>query len=238
MVWFKIFGVAQFMVNRLIAFNIRRILRSKNQVAALDRDYCNWSNYVLKTFNVDLKVTGRENIPVGGSRKWVMMSNHQSQLDIPCIVATMNRRVGFVAKRELGNIPVLSYFMHQVGCIFIDRSDRRGAHLALEKAAKEMGENPIMIFPEGTRSKDAILLPIKQGGCRLAQLADALILPIKIEGTRNAGENRKKNSILPFPVELKIFPVLETRGLEEGKAGFNKIKDYIEQCWNSPSAHN
>lgn len=226
------------MVNRIIALMIRRILKSKNQVAALDRDYINWAHYILKTFNLDVKISGAENIPVGGNRKWVIMSNHQSQLDIPCIVYTMNRRLGFVAKRELGKIPVLSYFMYEVGCVFIDRSDRRSAHLALEKAAKEMGENPIVIFPEGTRSKDGNFLPIKQGGCRLAQLADALILPIKIEGTRNAGENRKKNMSNRFSVELKIFPVLETRGLEDGKAGFNKIKDYIEQCWKSPSAPN
>lgn len=234
--WVKIFKVSQFMVDKLIRFTLRRMFGTKNQVEALDRDYRNWSNYVLKVFEVKLGIVGKEHIPKGGNRKWVIMANHQSQLDIPCLVSSMDQRLGFVAKRELSRIPVLSYFMHQVGCVFIDRADRRSAHLALEKAAQEMGQTPIVVFPEGTRSKDGNFLPIKQGGCRLAQLADALILPVKISGTRNAGENRTSNSQKAYPVQLQIFPVLDTRGLEDGKPGFNHIKEYLEKCWNSSSA--
>jgi len=219
----------------LLAFTWRRLIRARNQDAGLDRDYQVWSRYVLEVFQIDLAISGRENIPGPGSRKLVIMSNHQSQLDIPCLVVTMNRRIGFVAKRELSRVPVLNYFMHQLGCVIIDRSDGRGAQQVLEKAAREMGANPLVVFPEGTRSKDGQLLPIKQGGCRLAILADAVILPVYIQRTRDAAENRKQKDRSVVLVSLHVFPVLDTRGLIEGKAGFNQIKEYLEQCWHSPS---
>jgi 1-acyl-sn-glycerol-3-phosphate acyltransferase len=244
-VYFRFLKVAISMFLYLIKFTWRRLVGVKNQDAILDQDYRIWSRYFLDVFDIQLKVIGRENIPDRvatntqksnlKSRKLVIMSNHQSQLDIPSLVTAMDCRVGFVAKRELGRIPMLGFFMSKVGCVFIDRSDSRSAHKVLEKAAQEMGFNPLVVFPEGTRSKDGKILPLKQGGCRLALLADALILPVLIQGTRDAAENRKPNSRIPIPVTLRMFPVLDTRELQDGKAAFVKIKDYLESCWQSPS---
>ncbi len=239
----------------LLTFTWRRLIRAENQDATLDRDYRLWSRYVLDVFGIDLTISGRENIPAPGSRKLVIMSNHQSQLDIPCLVTVMDRRIGFVAKRELSRIPVLNYFMQKVGCVFIDRADRRSAQMVLERAAREMGDNPLVVFPEGTRSKDGNLLPLKQGGCRLAILADAVILPVLIQGTRDAGESRPtrsraaksrtsksqmsgrsaSNGSATIPVSLRLFPVFDSRGLGDGKAAFNQIRDYVEKCWRSPN---
>ncbi len=238
--YLRISRVAWFMFKCLVAFNWRRFVHAKNQDALLDQDYKDWSKYVLGNFDVDLTVTGREHIPVPNrtgeeKRKLVIMSNHQSQLDIPALVMALDRRLGFVAKRELARIPILGYFMVQVGCIFIDRSDGRGANIVLEKAALEMGATPLVIFPEGTRSKDSGFLPLKQGGCRLASLADAIILPVLIQGTRNAAEARQDRTRVRKPARLRIFPVLDTRGLGEGKTAFIKIKDHLEKCWHSPN---
>ena len=140
-----------------------------------------------------------------------------------------------MAKQELQRIPVLGYFMIKIGCIFIDRSDGRGASQVLEKTAKEMGTDPLTIFPEGTRSKDGGFLPIKQGGCRLAILADAIILPVLIQGTRNAGESRVEVSKALIPASLRFFPTLDTRDLGGGKGSYIKIKEYLEKCWQNPS---
>lgn len=247
----RIAKVSWFMFFCLLTFTWRRIIRAPNQDATLDRDYRLWSKYVLETFQIELTMTGRLHIPAPGGRKLVIMSNHQSQLDIPCLVTAMDRRIGFVAKRELSRIPVLNYFMKQVGCVFIDRADRRSAQLVIERAAREMGDNPLVVFPEGTRSKDGNLLPLKQGGCRLAILADAVILPVLIQGTRDAGENRPAKSRAakgrldskdgndggktPIKVSLRIFPVFDTRGLGDGKVAFNLIREYVDQCWRSPN---
>jgi 1-acyl-sn-glycerol-3-phosphate acyltransferase len=234
-VFVRVVKVLWLMFKCLVAYVWRRMTKAENQVQALDDDYRNWSKYVLSVFQADLTVSGRENIPAPGNRKLIVMSNHQSQLDIPALVASLDRRTGFVAKRELSRIPMLGYWMAQVGCVFIDRSDSRGAHLVLEKAAHGMGSNPLVVFPEGTRSKDGNFLPLKQGGCRLAVLADAVILPVLIQNSRNAVENRDYGVQGTIPVSLRFFPVLDTREIGEGKNALNKIKDYVNQCWLSPN---
>src|SRR6185436_3356029 len=119
------------------------------------------------------------------------------------LVDALERRIGFVAEKELGSIPLLSYWMRQVGCVFIDRSDKTGAHRALERAAEGMGAHPLVVFPEGTRSKTGALLPAKIGGFRLAQLAQAQVLPVLVLGTRDAAENRGASSARAIPVRVR-----------------------------------
>jgi DNA helicase-2/ATP-dependent DNA helicase PcrA len=232
----KAFKVLWFMFNRLWIYGWLRLIRSPHLDARLLKDFRSWSAYVLQVFEADLRVSGRELLPDAPGRKIIIMSNHQSQLDIPALTKAMDRLTGFVAKQELSRIPLLNYWMHQLGCVIIDRSDKRGAHQALEKAAREMGKTPLVVFPEGTRSRDGALLPFKLGGTRLALLAQAIIVPALIEGSRDAVENRKARGKGPIPVRLTFFPPLDTQGMDEGKTSQNKIKDYVEQCWRSPNA--
>lgn len=232
----KVVRVLWFMFNRLWAYGWLRLTGSKNLEARLLKDFRMWSAYVLRVFNADLEISGRENVPEAPGRKIIIMSNHQSQLDIPALTKAMDRLTGFVAKRELSRIPLLHYWMRQLGCVIIDRSDKRGAHQALEKAAREMGGTPLVVFPEGTRSRDGRLLPFKLGGTRLALLARAIIVPALIEGSRNAVENRKAQGKGPVHVRVTFFPPLDAMDLDEGKVSQNKIKDYVEQCWRNPNA--
>jgi len=226
---FRLMRVALFMVARLFGNGLAGFKGKKAQMAYLKWAYIGWSHTFLKAFDVELVVKGREHIPKG-VRSVVVLSNHQSQLDIPSLVASLNQVLGFVAKQELGKIPLLSYWMRQVGCIFINRGNRSEAQKALEKAAAQIGENPIVVFPEGTRSKTGELLPFKQGGARLALLAKALILPARIEGTRNAFEARQSDQST-FKVTVTYFPVLDAALLANDKAGSEQIKTYVEGCW-------
>jgi 1-acyl-sn-glycerol-3-phosphate acyltransferase len=238
-IW-RVVKVLFFMFNRLWIYGWLRLTGSRNLEARLLRDFRRWSDYVLDTFRADLAIVGREHIPVAEGRKIIIMSNHQSQLDIPALTKAMDRLTGFVAKRELARIPLLHYWMRQLGCVIIDRADKRGAHQALEKAAKQMTGKPLVVFPEGTRSRDGNLLPFKLGGTRLALLAQAIIVPVLIEGTRDAVENLKaqKNKGGRIPMRLTIFPPLDTMGLDESKASQTRIKEYVEQCWRNPNAPN
>jgi 1-acyl-sn-glycerol-3-phosphate acyltransferase len=232
--------VLWFMFNRLWIYGWLRLIRSRHLESRLLADFRGWSAYVLGVFDAQLTVVGRERFPDAPGRKIILMSNHQSQLDIPAITRSTDRLTGFVAKRELGRIPLLNFWMKQIGCVLIDRSDKRGAHQALEKAAREMGDKPLVVFPEGTRSKTGALLPFKLGGTRLALLAQAIIVPVLIEGTRDAVENRApgagKAGQGRIPVRVTFFPPLDTQGLDESKASQNTIKDYVELCWRNPSA--
>ena len=232
----RVLRVLGFMMMRMFGFIWFRLKGGKDADAWLLPHFRAWSDYVLNVFTVDLRIEGKENFPPAGDRKIIIMSNHQSQLDIPCLTKVADRITGFVAKRELSRIPLLHYWMIRIGCVIIDRSDKRGAHLALEKAAREMGSKPLVVFPEGTRSKDGALLPFKLGGTRLSLLAQAVIVPVLIEGSRNAVENRKAKGPGKVPVKVTVFPPFDTRGLDEGKASQTRIKEYVERCWHDGRA--
>ncbi len=172
-------------------------------------------------------------LPAQRSAPRIFLSNHQSQLDIPALAAAASESLGFVAKKELGKIPLLAFWMRQVGCIFIDRSDRRGAHRALEEAARGLRENPrpLVVFPEGTRSKTGELLPVKTGGLRMALLAGAQVIPVRIRGTRSAFEARDPAAPEPHAASVRFFPPLDTAALSDDKASWNAIREYVERCW-------
>jgi len=193
--------------------------------------FVDWSRYALKTFNAGLTVLGREHLPPPEGPPRIFMSNHQSQLDIPSLVFSIQETVGFVAKKELGRFPLLSFWMRQVGCVFIDRSDKSGARKSLENAAAKIGRNPMVIFPEGTRSKTGQLLPLKLGGLRMAVLAGARIIPVHIHNTRKACEARTAGAPEPIPISLRFFPPMDAHGLKDEKSSWIKARDYVEECW-------
>ena len=119
-------------------------------------------------------------------RSCIYMSNHQSNYDIPVLYSGLPVQFRWLAKAELFKIPLFGRSMRSAGYISIDRSNRKSAFQSLKKAA-EMIRNgtSVMIFPEGTRSGDGILLPFKKGGFVLAVDAGVPIVPIRISGTHN-----------------------------------------------------
>jgi len=231
----RVLKILAFMLASMVGYVWNRLTGVMGPEVWLTRQFQRWTGYVLKVFDADLDMEGTEYLAQHAGRKIIIMSNHQSQLDIPCLAKAADRLIGFVAKRELSRIPLLNYWMREIGCIFIDRTDKRGAHQALEKAASAMSNKPLVVFPEGTRSKDGSLLPFKLGGTRLALLAQAVIVPVRIEGSRDAVEKRKPGA-RRIPVRLKVFPPFDTQGLDGGKASQVRIKEYVERCWHGGNA--
>jgi 1-acyl-sn-glycerol-3-phosphate acyltransferase len=232
---FRVLKILAYMLASMVGYVWNRLAGAMDPEAWLTRQFQRWTGYVLKVFDVDLSMEGTEHLAQPAGRKLIIMSNHQSQLDIPCLAKAADRLIGFVAKRELARFPLLNYWMRQIGCIIIDRADKRGAHEALENAARAMSEKPLVVFPEGTRSKDGNLLPFKLGGTRLALLAQAVIVPVRIEGSRDAVEKRKPGA-RRIPVRLTVYPPFDTQGLDGGKASQVRIKEYVERCWHGGNA--
>ena len=96
----------------------------------------------------------------------------------------MPRRIYWIAKKELFDIPVFGPSMRRGGYIPLDRSDGRKALKSMENAARiiRTGKSVVM-FPEGTRSKDGNLLPFKRGGFLLALRAGVPVMPVTINGS-------------------------------------------------------
>lgn len=127
-------------------------------------------------------------IPDYRPSRTVVVGNHQSQAD-PFLVSGLPWEMKWLGKRELFKIPFIGWSMHLAGDIPLVRGNRESAIDAMTKAGQYLQRDmPVMIFPEGTRSKDGQLLPFKTGAFRLAIENNADILPIAVAGTRYALE--------------------------------------------------
>lgn len=174
-----------------------------------------FSMFCMKRLRIDLSVQDQAMLGrVDWTRPVFVMANHNSYSDIPVIFLAVERTVGFIAKKELRYIPFLSFWMHRIGCIFVNREKGGGARLIREAMAS--GRVPVLsIFPEGTRGHDESLNPFKSGGFRLSIESDATILPVVIRGTRYAWEGRKNMG--QVKVTARILEPLDIAALRAQK---------------------
>jgi 1-acyl-sn-glycerol-3-phosphate acyltransferase len=111
-----------------------------------------WGRAFVRSGGWKLRVEGMENLPSGGA---VLVANHQSVVDIPMLLAAFPRPVGFLAKRELGEIPLFGKAMAAAGNLFVDRDDPRDAVRMLREAGARLRDGRlVVVFPEGTRRGD------------------------------------------------------------------------------------
>ncbi len=147
-------------------------------------------------------------------RGYVYMFNHQSHLDIPVLYATLpSRTIRFVAKTELFKIPVWGPALRQAEFIEVDRKDRTQAVGALARAADLVRDGvSIAIAPEGSRSSDGRIQPLKRGGFHLALGTGAPIVPVAIRGTIDALPRGSRSMRAGVPVRVVIGAPIDVTG--------------------------
>ncbi|MFL5320293.1 MAG: lysophospholipid acyltransferase family protein [Myxococcaceae bacterium] len=124
--------------------------------------------------------------PKALSGKVVVVSNHESNAD-PFLVSFLPWEMKWMAKQSLFKVPFVGWSMWLAGDIGIVRGKEGEAKRALDICAQWLRRGmPVMIFPEGTRSKDGSMGAFKDGAFRLAIEEQADILPLAIAGTRKA----------------------------------------------------
>lgn len=131
----------------------------------------------------------------------IVLSNHQSALDIPAVVLGFRQKyMRFVAKQSLGKgIPSVSHNLKVGGSALINRSNPRQAISEIARLGKltEQECSAVSIFPEGTRSKDGTMRPFQSSGVTtlLRYIPSAVVVPVAIEGHYEFG----KNGFYPLP---------------------------------------
>ena len=142
-----------------------------------------WGKSILVGSRVKVSVKGLSNIDL--SAPYIYMANHQSNFDIPVLLGHLAVQFRWLAKVELFKIPIFGRAMRKVGYISIDRYDRESAFKSLAVAANKIKSGvSVLIFPEGTRSRDGKIRPFKKGGFVLAIDSGVPIVPVVITGTR------------------------------------------------------
>mgnify|MGYP002572968077 CR=1 FL=1 len=152
---------------------------------------------ILKSFKLclamagtKLVVDGEENIPDDTAVLYV--GNHSSYYDILCSYVATGRGMGFFAKKEMEKIPLLSKWMLNVNCLFLDRNNiKEGLKTILAGIEKVRRGVSVWIFPEGTRNKNeqlSDLLPFKEGSLKIAEKSGCPVVPVAIKGTAEVFE--------------------------------------------------
>lgn len=165
---------------------------------------CLWSFIVLKINPMwRIKVTGREKIKPG--QTYVMVSNHQSGADI-IVLFLLWSHFKWVAKKSLFYYPFIGWTMWLNQYIALDRAKGSSMRKMMSDAALTLKKgNSVMIFPEGTRSKDGNIQTFKTGAFHIALNNQTPILPIAIKGTsraiRKGGFLINKN----FDIQAKVL---------------------------------
>ena len=135
----------------------------------------------LPLVGIRVVLVGMERLPRGAS---IVMANHSSNLDPPALIPVLPGRVVIYLKESLMRIPVLGYALRLAGDIPVRRDGTVESAKAASEAAKRALEQGscLVIFPEGTRSRDGSLLPFKKGPFFLAMEAGVPVVPVSIVG--------------------------------------------------------
>ena len=141
--------------------------------------------FILWITGVKVTVIGEENVPKDTPVLYI--GNHRSYFDILLTYVRCPIRTGYVAKKEMERYPLLSNWMRNLHCLFLDRKDiKQGMKTILEAIEKIKSGISICIFPEGTRNKNASdldMLPFHEGSFKIAVKAKCPIIPIAMNNT-------------------------------------------------------
>jgi 1-acyl-sn-glycerol-3-phosphate acyltransferase len=166
-----------------------------------------WGRAFVRLGGWAFRVEGMENLPSGGA---VLVANHQSVVDIPMLLTAFPRPVRFLAKRELGEIPLLGKAMAAAGNLFIDREDPRDAVRMMREAVARLRDGwLVVVFPEGTRSGDGSIGEFRSGAFYLGRKSGAPVVPVYIDGGHRAipkGDFRVRAAELL----VRVLPPLST----------------------------
>ncbi len=148
-------------------------------------------------------------------RPYVVVSNHQSNVDIP-VISRLPWDMKWVAKAELFKLPIVGWMMRMADDIPVDRRSKTSRARVLVKAREVLGKKcSVMFFPEGTRSRDGRVHRFNDGAFRLAIKAGVPVLPLAIDGTFGALPKHTWRFGEPTTIRLKVLPPVETAGMNE-----------------------
>lgn len=217
MIWFRIKGIKYSYIKKTkgeaLAFEyVKKILYL-------------WSKFTIEIIGIELEVKGLENIP---KETCVFIGNHSSILDIPILLYTVDRNLGFIAKKEMMKIPVIGYWLEKTKSVPLDRDNPRSAIKSINDGINNINEGcSMVIFPEGTRSKNGKVGEFKKGSLKLATKSKVPIVPVSIDRASRAFEDNRK--FRTAKIKVVFGEKVDTKNLskEEEKTLTENIRNTI-----------
>lgn len=177
-----------------------------------DRAQRTWARVILAASGVKVTVEGGEHLRAGEPQ--VLAANHASFFDIMALLGHLPVDPKFVAKKELFSIPVFGAAIRAAGHVRIDRGHLKEAFGAYEVAAKRIRDEklPVLVYPEGTRTRTGEMLPFKKGPFVLAIAVGAPVVPIYVHGAFGI-QPKGSIRVRPQPIHIVVGRPVATAGM-------------------------
>lgn len=171
-----------------------------------------WAKTICWLNFVRVKVTGRDNIAAKTS--YVFVANHQGAFDIFSVYGYLNHNFKWMMKMSLRKIPFVGYTCYKAGHIFVDRSTPSALRRTMNDAEKQLSDGmSVVVFPEGSRSKDGKIHAFRRGAFMLAVEFGLPVAPITIDGAYTV---MPKNAKLPRPGKITLTVHRPITAAEDG----------------------
>lgn len=210
---------------------IRVLLLRKNLEDWYQKEVPIWAYYFLSIYGGVPSIKGKEFLKdIDWNRNVFFISNHQSYLDIPALIAAVGRKIGFTAKIKLKRIPLMSFWMRQLGCILISNKYTFSFSKEFIDEKAKTNQKHIVLFPTGTRSKNGELGKFKKGGLKIIWDIKPIIVPVIVTGSRSAVENRKA-IFGKFPISVEFLAPVDLQNCNP----YLNFRDWITNLESSMS---
>lgn len=169
-----------------------------------------WSRLILRTTGVRVEVVGLERLEPG--RTYVFVANHQSIYDIPILFWSVPYQLRIIAKESLGKLPFLGWHLSRTGHLLVNRKRPERAKIVSWASRLTSSGLSLIVFPEGTRSRDGRVARFKGAFFNVALGAGLPVVPLSVVGSRHV-MLRGRLATYPGRVRLVIHEPIETRAL-------------------------
>jgi 1-acyl-sn-glycerol-3-phosphate acyltransferase len=189
-----------------------------------------WGPWGLLLAGARVEVLRRPALPDG---PLVFASNHESALDIWVLFKELPRSFRFIAKQELFKIPMFGWYLSLGGHIAVDRANHARAIHSLRRAgAAVRAGTSLVVFPEGTRSRDGRVHPFKKGPFVVAMEAGVPVVPVAISGS---GRVTPKNvvAVVPGTIRVAIGDPVEPRQFQSKEALLVEVRRRVIELHRS-----
>jgi 1-acyl-sn-glycerol-3-phosphate acyltransferase len=223
-------------LDTIMTFLILLILKPFDRNQTISYKVVNtWGELIVRSNPLwDIKVIGREHIKNG--KAYVLVANHMSLADIVCLYR-LKKNFKWLAKESLFKIPVLGWSMSLINYIPLKRGRHGSIRDSFQKAQEWLAKDvPVLIFPEGTRSKSGSLGEFKNGAFKLAILTRKPIIPIVIKGTDAALSKGKMVMSARMKGSIKAFPQIDVDSYAPEE--FEELKNQVRTLMNEELAKN
>ncbi len=181
-----------------------------------------WAKITCAIALVKVKIVGNELID--NTQSYIFVANHQSTFDIFLIYGWLDNKFKWIMKNEVAKMPMIGRACKAAGHIFIDRTNARAALRSIEAAAKRLVDGmSVVIFPEGTRTRNGEIQRFRKGAFQLASNLDLPIVPVTIKGAYEALP-RDSYIIRPGKISMIFHEPIDTQNYNH-----DNIHELIQQ---------